>query len=35
MENKVDEMTTRFASFIPDNIVEIIGGYAFSILMAL
>ena len=35
MENKVDEMTTRFASFIPDNIVEIIGGYAFSILMAI
>jgi len=35
MENKVDEMTTRFASFIPDNIVEIIGGYAFSVLMAI
>ncbi len=35
MENKIDEVSGRFASYIPDNIVEIIAGYAFSLLMAL
>jgi len=35
MENKVNEMTTKFSSFIPDNIVEILSGYAMSIIMAL
>lgn len=35
MENKVDEVTSKFSSYIPDNIVEIIGGYAFSLIMAI
>ena len=35
MENKVDEVTGKFASYIPDNIVEILSGYAFSLVMAL
>ena len=35
MENKVDEVTNRFAAYIPDNITEIITGYALSLLMAL
>ncbi|MGA1932014.1 mechanosensitive ion channel family protein [Arcobacter sp. YIC-464] len=35
MENKVNEVTSKFSSYIPDNIVEIIGGYAFSLIMAL
>ena len=35
MENKVEEVSNRFASYIPDNIVEIVGGYAFSLIMAI
>lgn len=35
MENKVNEVTNRFSSYIPDNIVEILGGYAFSLIMAI
>lgn len=35
MENKVNEVSGKFASYIPDNIVEILSGYAFSLLMAL
>jgi small conductance mechanosensitive channel len=35
MENKVNEVSGKFASYIPDNIVEILSGYAFSLVMAL
>lgn len=35
MENKVNEVTNKFSAYIPDNIVEILGGYAFSLLMAI
>lgn len=35
MENKVNEVSGKLASYIPDNIVEILSGYAFSIVMAL
>ena len=35
MEDKVKEVTGKFSSYIPDNIVEILGGYAMSFLMAL
>lgn len=35
MEDKVNEVTNRFTAYIPDNIVEILTGYAMSILMAL
>ena len=35
MENKVEEVSNRFASYIPDNIVEIVGSYAFSLIMAI
>ncbi|UTJ07016.1 mechanosensitive ion channel family protein [Arcobacter roscoffensis] len=35
MENKVNEVTNKFSSYIPENIVEILGGYVFSLLMAI
>ncbi|MFK2823570.1 mechanosensitive ion channel family protein [Arcobacter sp. YIC-80] len=35
MENKVNEIADKFSSYLPDNIVEIVGSYAFSLLMAI
>ncbi len=35
MEDKVKEVSDKFSAYIPDNIVEILAGYAMSILMAL
>ena len=35
LENNIETITKDISSYIPDNIVEIIGGYAFSLLMAL
>ncbi len=35
MEDKVQEVTGRFQSYIPDNIVEIVAGYALSLVMAI
>jgi len=35
LENKVNEVSNKFASYIPDNIFEILAGYGMSILMAL
>ena len=35
LEKNIETITKDISSYIPDNIVEIIGGYAFSLLMAL
>jgi len=35
LEDKVKEVSDKFSAYIPDNIVEILAGYAMSILMAL
>lgn len=35
MEEKVKEVTGRFESYIPENIIEIVAGYAFSLIMAI
>jgi small conductance mechanosensitive channel len=35
LEKNIEVLTKDITSYIPDNIVEIIGGYAFSLLMAL
>ena len=35
LEKNIEVLTKDITSYIPDNIVEILGGYAFSLLMAL
>ena len=35
LEKNIEGLTKDISSYIPDNIVEIVGGYAFSLLMAL
>lgn len=35
IENKINKISDNFTSYLPDNIVEIVGGYAFSLLMAI
>lgn len=35
MEKNVENVTSTISSYIPENIVEILGGYAFSLIMAL
>ena len=35
MEKEIENITKDFTAYIPNNIVEIIGGYAFSLIMAL
>lgn len=35
MEKNVENVTKTISSYIPENIVEILGGYAFSLIMAL
>lgn len=35
LEKNIEVLTKDITSYIPDNIVEIVGGYAFSLLMAL
>ncbi len=35
MEKNVENVTNTISSYIPENIVEILGGYAFSLIMAL
>ena len=34
IEKNIENLTTDITSYIPNNIVEIISGYAFSLLMA-
>ena len=35
LEKNIDNITKDITSYIPDNIVEILGSYAFSLVMAL
>lgn len=35
MEKNVENVTNTISSYIPENIIEILGGYAFSLIMAL
>lgn len=35
MEKEIENMTKDFSSYIPENIVEILGSYAFSLIMAI
>ena len=35
LEKNIDNITKDITSYIPDNIVEILGSYAFSLIMAL
>ena len=35
LEKNIEGLTKDISSYIPDNIIEIVGGYAFSLLMAL
>ncbi|WP_368028693.1 mechanosensitive ion channel family protein [Arcobacter sp. s6] len=35
LEKNIEGLTKDISSYIPDNIVEIVGGYAFSLIMAL
>ena len=35
MEKKIENISKDFTSYIPENIVEIVGSYAFSLLMAI
>ena len=35
IENKINKISDNFSSYLPENIVEIVGGYAFSLIMAI
>ncbi|MFA9374032.1 mechanosensitive ion channel family protein [Poseidonibacter sp.] len=35
IENKINKISDSFTTYLPDNIVEIVGGYAFSLIMAI